>query len=114
MNAKRPEPSPPSMQGLWPDEGRPTSPPPPRRKPDAATQAVSVTLAEMAERNRWQQQQILLLSGQIGSLTERLGKYECPDCGSTEIRDRHHDGKTGPPECNWKSCDGCGNEFNHN
>lgn len=109
---------------------RPTSPPPPRRKPDPTTLSVSQALATQAAtisrltqeleaahtRNRYDQQQRLHLLGQIGSLTDRLGKHECPECGDAEqIVDCHHDGETcGVPECDFKHCNGCGHQWGHN
>ncbi len=95
---------------------RPTSPPPPRKKPDPTVLAVSNALKDLQERNQWQQQQIMLLRGQIGSLIERLGKYECPECGDADqIVDCHHDGTTcGVPECNYRHCNGCGHQWGQN
>ena len=68
----------------------------------------------MRERNMELAQKIALLHGRIASLEERLGQHECPDCGSTEILDRHHDGDRRLPECSFRECNGCGNQFNHN
>jgi len=115
---------------MAPSISRPTSPPPPRKKPDQTTLTVSQALATQAytiqrlteelaaanERNRYEQQQRLLLAGQIKSLTERLGKYECPDCGDSEqIVDCHHDGETcGVPECDYRHCNGCGHQWGYN
>lgn len=92
---------------------RPTSPPPPRGKGEWS---MTDNLVEAQVRNREQQQERLLLLGQIESLTERLGKYECPDCGDSEqIVDCHHDGETcGVPECDYRHCNGCGHQWGHN
>lgn len=79
-------------------------------------QRLTEELAAANERNRKQQQERLILLGQIESLTERLGKYECPDCGDAEqIVDCHHDGTTcGVPECDYRRCNGCGHQWGHN
>ena len=72
-------------------------------------------LVEAQVRNRDQQQERLLLLGQIESLTERLGKHECPDCGDAEqIVDCHHDGNMLAPECDYRHCNGCGHQWGHN
>lgn len=72
-------------------------------------------LVEAQVRNRDQQQERLLLLGQIESLTDRLGKHECPDCGDAEqIVDCHHDGNMLAPECNYRHCNGCGHQWGHN
>lgn len=103
---------------------RPTSPPPPRKNPEEIIIHTSAELrdelrnqlAEARTRNQEQQRQIMLLRGEIGSLTERLGKHECPDCGDAEqIVDCHHDGTTcGVPECTYRHCNGCGHQWGHN
>lgn len=79
-------------------------------------QRLTEELAAANERNRKQQQERLILLGQIESLTERLGKHECPDCGDAEqIVDCHHDGTTcGVPECDYKHCNACGHQWGHN
>lgn len=122
---------------------RPTSPPPPRRKaeeiiihslpptpplpggvtiPDAIMalreENHKLTAARDAaeERCNNHQAKILKLNSEIYSLTERLGKHECPDCGESEqIVDCHHDGETcGVPECDYRHCNGCGHKWGHN
>ena len=125
-----------------PNPNRPTSPPPPRRKPeeiiihslpptpplpggvtipDAITalreenHRLSQQLAAANERGRQYQREQLLLTGQIENLTERLGKYECPNCGDSEqIVDCHHDGNMLAPECDFKYCNGCGHQWGNN
>jgi DNA-directed RNA polymerase subunit M/transcription elongation factor TFIIS len=106
---------------MAPSVSRPTSPPPPKKKGEwsmtVAEQFVILTdkLVEAQVRNRDQQQERLLLLGQIESLTERLGKHECPDCGDAEqIVDCHHEGNMLAPECNYRHCNGCGHQWGHN
>lgn len=78
-------------------------------------QRLTEELTASNERNRYEQQQRLLLAGQIASLTERLGKYECPNCGDSEqIVDCHHDGNMLAPECDFKYCNGCGHQWGNN
>ena len=38
----------------------------------------------------------------------------CPECGQSNILDRHHDGNMLAPECEFKECEDCGHQFGHN
>lgn len=38
----------------------------------------------------------------------------CPECGQTEIVNRHHDGQTGGvPECDFFQCEFCAHQWGH-
>ena len=38
----------------------------------------------------------------------------CPECGRTEIGNRHHDGQTGGvPECDFFQCEFCAHQWGH-
>lgn len=44
-------------------------------------------------------------------IAERL---RCPDCGQSNILKRHHDGTTsGVPECDFRGCEDCGCQWDH-
>jgi DNA-directed RNA polymerase subunit M/transcription elongation factor TFIIS len=37
----------------------------------------------------------------------------CPKCGSTEVLYRHHESSWGVPECDYKLCDACNHQWDH-
>ena len=46
---------------------------------------------------------------QYAAITQR-----CPECGQTEIVNRHHDGQTGGvPECDFFQCEFCAHQWGH-
>jgi len=113
------------MQAYNLDIPRPTSPPPPRKAYGGSAysnesnhekiQRLTAQLTETQDRANRLQQEALLLNGKIYSLTERLQRHECDDCGETVIHSRYHDGShSGVPECEFKECTTCGNQWGHN
>lgn len=37
----------------------------------------------------------------------------CPKCGSEEVSEQHHEGTFAVPECDYKQCDECGHQWDH-
>ena len=46
--------------------------------------------------------------------TEMAERLRCPECGQSNILNRHHDGNIVTPECDFKECEDCGHQFGHN
>lgn len=38
---------------------------------------------------------------------------KCPQCGSEEVLELHHDGTFASPECDYYECDDCGEQWGH-
>ena len=38
---------------------------------------------------------------------------ECPECGSLDVSERHHEGNMAAPECYYMACGECGEQWGH-
>ena len=44
---------------------------------------------------------------------QKLSLPKCPECGSIDIYDYHHEADSLAPECNYKQCGKCNHQFDH-